>query len=344
MTPPSASPQEIVARLGAVQAQDYGAARWGIGLRGRGLTDIDVERAFDAGEIIRTHVLRPTWHFVAPADLRWMLRLTAPRVHRANGPYYREAGIDSAVIRRSTAILEKALRDHHYRTRAELGTALQRGRIDTSDNRRLSYLMMRAELDGVICSGPLRGRQHTYALVEERVPPGRPLARDEALHTLAQRYVTTRGPATAQDFAWFSGLTIADARLGIASLGRRVQARSIEGRDYWAVHADHPATASARSAHLLPNYDEYFIGYRDRGAFLARLRSEQVPLPTPALERHVIALGGQLVGGWKRTISRTSVTVELAIVAKLGLQAHQSIARAASAYGRFLQLPVEGRS
>ena len=344
MTPPSASPQEVVARLGAVQAQDYGAAKWGIGLRGRGLVDAEVERAFNAGEIIRTHVLRPTWHFVAPADLRWLLHLTAPHVHRANGPYYRKAGIDSTVIRRSTAILEKSLRDHAYRTRAEVEVALQRAGIGASDSQGLSYLMMRAELDGIVCSGPLRGKQHTYALVEERVPQSVALTRDEALRELARRYVTTRGPATAQDLAWFSGLTVAEARRGIESLGQSAERIPLDGREYWTMTAVRPRPVADRPAHLLPNYDEYFIGYRERGAFLERLRSEAVPMPTPALERHVIALGGQLVGGWKRVLSRGSVTVELSVVATLGRPEHQAVARAASAYGKFLQLPLEVRS
>ena len=344
MSPPSASPQEIVARLGAVQAQDYGAAKWGVGLRGRGLVEADVERAFNAGEIVRTHILRPTWHFVAAGDLRWLLQLTAPRVHLVNGWYYRQAGIDRGVIRRSTALIEAALRDGNYRTRTELGSTLRRGRIDTSNGTRLGYLLMRAELDGLICSGPLRGKQHTYALVEERVPRASTLRRDEALHELARRYVSTRGPATPHDFAWFSGLTVADARRAFESLGPGFETIRIDGREYRAEPAARPRPAASRAAHLLPNYDEYFIGYRDRGAFLERLRSEEAPMPTPALERHVIALGGQLVGGWKRTLSRASVTVELAVVARLQRQEHQSIARAVSAYGEFLQRPVEVRA
>ncbi len=331
-----------------MQAQDYGAAKWGIGLRGHGLVDADVERAFDAGEIIRTHVLRPTWHFVAPGDLRWLLQLTAPRVQQVNGSYYRQAGIDRREIRRSTVLIENALRDGNYRTRAELGSALQRGRIDTSNGTRLGYLLMRAELDGLVCSGPLREKQHTYALVEERVRGGAMPTRDEGLHELAWRYVTTRGPVTAHDFGWFATLTIAEARRGLESLDRGVERVSLGGRDYWSAESDHPVAAAraqvSRTAHLLPNYDEYFIGYRDRGAFLERVKAERLPMPTPALERHVIALGGQLVGGWRRTLSGGSVAVELAIVAKLARQEHQAIVRAVSAYGEFLQLPVEIRA
>ena len=344
MTPPSAVPAEIVARLGAVQAQDHAAAKWGIALRGHGLVDADVQRAFDAGEIIRTHVLRPTWHFVAAADLRWLLQLAAPQVHRANGAYYRQAGIDAAVVRRTTAILERELRGGNYRTRAELGAAFQRARIEARDGQRLGYLMMRAELDGVVCSGPLRGKQHTYALVEERVAPAPSPTRDEAMHELARRYVATRGPATVHDFAWFSGLGVADARSGLESLGTGVTKSRIGDRTYWAPETDDPRREARRVAHLLPNYDEYFIGYRDRAAFLERLRAAAVPLPSPALGRHVVAIGGQFIGGWTRTVSGKAVTVELDILMALTRPEQQALTRAVEAYGDFLQLPVEVRS
>lgn len=344
MTPPRTTPRAIVARLGGLQAQDYAAAKWAIALRGRGLVDAEVERAFNAGEIIRTHLLRPTWHFVASEDLRWLLQLTAPRVHLANGHYYRAAGIDAKENRRSTALLERALRDRNYRTRAELGAVLQRGRIDTTRPHRLGYLLMRAELDGVICSGPLRGRQHTYALLEERVPPAAPLARDEALHELASRYIETRGPATAHDFAWYAGLAVAEARRGLESLGENVERTEIGGRTHWERETGHSTPMARRTAHLLPNYDEYFIGYRDRGAILERLKSARVPMPTPALERHVVAIGGQLVGGWKRTISRDAVQVDLEIIMALTRSEQQALTRAVEAYGDFLQLPVEVRS
>ena len=344
MTPPAATPREIVARLGGVQAQDYAAAKWGIALRGRGLVDADVERAFNAGEIIRTHLLRPTWHFVASDDLRWLLQLTAPRVHLANGHYYRAAGIDAKENRRATTLLERALRDRNYRTRAELGAMFRRGRIDTTRPHRLGYLLMRAELDGVICSGPLRGRQHTYALVEERVPPATPRARDEALHELANRYVETRGPVTAHDLAWFAGLTVAEARRGLESLGENVERTEIGGRTHWERKTGRSTPRARHVAHLLPNYDEYFIGYRDRSAILERLRAEAVAMPTPALERHVVAMDGQLVGGWRRSRSEKAATVELHIITALTRPEQQALTRAVEAYGDFLQLPVEVRS
>ena len=185
---------EVVARLGAVQAQDYGGSKWGITQRTDRLTDAQIEKEIDDGKIIRTHVLRPTWHFVAAADIGWMLTLSAPRVHAANAYWYRWLEVDDAVARRSRTVLTKALRDGKHLTRSELGQALTKARIQVTSPVRLACIVMRAELDGVICSGARRGKQFTYALLEERVARSTALEREAALFELARRYFTTRGP------------------------------------------------------------------------------------------------------------------------------------------------------
>jgi hypothetical protein len=214
---------DVVRVLGAVQAQDYAGAKWAMGQRAIGVTDADVDRAFDAGAIIRTHVLRPTWHFVAPDDLRWMLALTAPRVSAAMGYYNRLLGLDRAVFRKSNETLTRALRDGRQRTRRELVSALTGAGVKVPTGQHAAHLLMQAELDGVICSGARRGKQHTYALLDERVPPAHTLERDEALAELTRRYFATRGPATLRDFSWWSGLTMADARRGAEAVGPFLQ-------------------------------------------------------------------------------------------------------------------------
>jgi len=164
------NPEDVVRWLGAVQAQDYGGAKWAVGQRTQTATDSMVEQEFAEGKILRTHILRPTWHFVAPEDIRWMLKLTSPRVHAANAYMYRRLELDGAIFRRSHAALEKALQGGKQLTRSELASLLRKPGIP-AEGLRLTYLMMRAELDGVICSGARRGKQFTYALLEERVPP-----------------------------------------------------------------------------------------------------------------------------------------------------------------------------
>src|SRR4051794_30567103 len=174
-------PEDVVAWMGAVQAQEYAFAKWGVGLRLRdGTTDADVERACDAGRILRTHVMRPTWHFVTPADIGWLQKLAGAKVQRLSTPYNQRLGLDTATLVRGTAAIERALRDGHYLTRAELGERLRDARMPL-DGARLAQLAMHAEAEGVICSGPRRGKQFTYALVAERAPKSSTLSRDEAL-------------------------------------------------------------------------------------------------------------------------------------------------------------------
>jgi hypothetical protein len=342
LTPLGNDPAEVVHFLGAVQSQDYAGAKWALGMRTRGVTDADVERAFAEGAILRTHVMRPTWHFVTPADIRWMLALTAPRVKAGMAYYDRKLELDDAVFQRSNAAIERALRGGKQLTRQELASTLRRARIDVTAGQRLGHLMLRAELDALICSGARRGKQFTYALLEERVPPARPLGRDEALLELTRRYFAARGPATANDFAWWSGLTVGDAKRGIELAGGALQRETIDDRLYWSAAAA-AVLPKNRSpvAHLLPNYDEYFIGFRDRSAIGQRLDSSQLVTGGDALIAHVVIVDGQLVGGWRRLSVRKEATVELRLVTRLSRSERSAIARAAETYAAFLGVPVK---
>ena len=334
---------EVVARLGAVQAQDYAASKWGIAQRTSGLTDAEIEKEIDDGSIVRTHVLRPTWHFVAATDIAWMLALTAPRVHAANAYWYRWLEVDDAVARRSRGVIEKALRDGKHLTRVELGAALTSAKIQVAKPMRLACIVMRAELDGLICSGARRGKQFTYALLEERVARPAALERDAASCELARRYFATRGPATINDFAWWSGLTKADAKRGVEAAATHLEHQSIEGRSYWFPAAKRSVRISSPLAHLLPNFDEYFVGLKDRSAFGARLESSRVKPRTTALAGHALAVNGQIVGGWRRTLVGRTVVVEPKPLIRLSEAERRAVGVAARKLGRFLQLPVEIR-
>ncbi|MDQ6770790.1 MAG: winged helix DNA-binding domain-containing protein [Gemmatimonadota bacterium] len=324
-----------MARLGAVQAQDYGASKWGVAQRTAGLTDAQIEKEIDNGMIVRTHVLRPTWHFVAAADIGWMLALSAPRVHAANAYWYRWLEVDEAVARRSRTVLTKALRDGKQLTRAELGQALARARIQITSPQRLACIVMRAELEGLICSGARRGKQFTYALLDERVAKPIALEREAALFELARRYFTTRGPATVDDFAWWSGLTKADAKRGVEVAATQLEHESIEGRSYWFPAVERPVRISSSLAHLLPNYDEYFIGFKDRSAFNARLTSSGVRARTDALSGHILIINGQIVGGWRRTLVRGTVVIEPKLLIRLNEAERRAVKAAARKFDRF---------
>jgi hypothetical protein len=332
---------EVVALLGAVQAQDYGSAKWGLGQRTRGATDADVEQEIAAGAIVRTHILRPTWHFVAAADIGWMLALSAPRVHVANAYWYRWLEVDDSVARRSQRALTKALRDGKRLTRAELGQALTRAKIQIETSQRLACIVMRAELDGVICSGARRGKQFTYALLDELVPRSRSLAREEAMHELAMRYFSTRGPATADDFAWWSGLTKTDAKRAAESIRSELGQQTIDGKLYWLPTPTRLARRKTPIAYLLPNYDEYFIGFRDRGAFAHRLRAAGIEPRTDALSGHILAIDGQIVGGWGRTLRGKKAVVHLKLLQALTAAENRAVVTATKHFSEFLELPVQ---
>ncbi|HKG94020.1 MAG TPA: winged helix DNA-binding domain-containing protein [Gemmatimonadaceae bacterium] len=340
MAPTLDDPAAVVARLGAVQAQDYAGAKWAVGQRTRGATDATVERAVGDGSILRTHVLRPTWHFVAPADIRWMLALTAPRVRAASASRWRELGLDDAVFRRSRSVFTKALRGGQQRTRTELGSALERAGIDlAAEPQRLPHLLMRAELDGLIVSGARRGKQSTYALLEERVPPAEPMERDAALCELATRYFATRGPATLQDFAWWSGLTVADARRGVEAAGSALSREEWEGRPHW--FAGKAARWTRGGGHLLPNYDEYVVAYRDRSAIMTEVQGQSVDARGNLLFSHLVVAGGRVLGVWRRLPRARAAFVELTMLTPTGGPEPEAIREAARKYAAFLELPLE---
>src|SRR5688572_12030444 len=248
--PGLATPSGVVSALGAVQAQDYAGAKWALAQRTLGAVDEIVEKEMTRGSILRTHVLRPTWHFVAPKDIRWMLALTAPRISAAMASYNRKLELDSKVFRRSSRALARALKGGKQLTRTELAQVLRKAGIDVTGTQRLAHLMMQAELEAVICSGARRGKQFTYALLDERAPATPEIDRDEALVRLANIYFTTRGPATARDFSWWSGLAAADVRRAIQLAAGNLEHYAEGGQTYWLGEAVSDKVNRAPIAHL----------------------------------------------------------------------------------------------
>jgi hypothetical protein len=332
-----ASAQEVVRWMGAVQAQEYGDAKWALGLRMRHANDAAVERAIADGAILRTHVLRPTWHFVAPADIRWMLALTGPRVSAAIARYNGRLELDAAVFTRSQRVMARALRGGVELTRQELRQILQKAGIRADDTQQLAHIAMQAELDAVICSGRRRGKQFTYALLDERVPPVPARSRDDGLAELARRYFTSHGPAQVHDFAWWSGLSVADARNGIAAVEPELASHVVDGRTYWMA----PAAQSRRtrpSAYLLPLYDEYLIAYRDRSAALDPSRWARAVSPDPFSA--AVVVDGQVVGRWRRAFVSGKVAVSVMPLISLKRGEKSVIADAARAYADFLDVDL----
>lgn len=334
--PSCARAADVVQWLGAVQAQDYAAAKWAVALRMPNATEADVERAFDDGDILRTHIMRPTWHFVSPADLRWLLALTAPRVNAACAYYFRSSGLDDSIFTRSNAMLTHTLQGGKQLTRQELVSALQHAGIANDHLLRSTYLIMRAELDGIICSGPGRGNQFTYALLDERVPPTSTLERDQALAELTGRYFRSHGPATVQDFIWWSGLTTADAKAGLAMITSQLIHEEIDGHTYWFSAATPPATDLSQTVYLLPNFDEYMVGYTDRSAIFDPAHAHYLDSRSSSLLTHTIVLDGQIVGVWKRALKKDSVILTPTLFTPLNANTTRALAAAADRYATFL--------
>jgi hypothetical protein len=332
---PLAEPQDVVKWLGAVQSQDYAAAKWALAQRMARATDAGIDEAFGSGAILRTHVMRPTWHFVVPEDIRWLLQLTGPRVNALCGTYYRKMELDDRVAAKSHAALAEALKGGRQLTRQALKAVLQRARVlgPGDGPLRLGFILMRAELDGVVCSGPRHGKEFTYALLEERVPRARPLSREDSLAELVKRYFTSHGPATAKDFAWWSGLTVADTRAGLEMAASTLASETRDGQTYWAPIRPQTSRPTPHSALLLPAYDEALLSYRDNRAAYATYMDQ--------LYRdngQTVVIDGRPVGTWRRTIKKDRMTLQVSPFARFDRRQTQAVAEAADRYGGFLNL------
>lgn len=331
---------ELVAWQGAVQSQEYAMAKWAIGLRLAHLNDADVEQAFNAGEILRTHVLRPTWHFVAPADIRWMLKLSAPRVHAANAYMGRKLELDTSLLHKCSKLIARALEGGNHLTREQLQTMLARAKI-ALEGQRMAHVAMHAELEGLICSGPRVGKRFSYALLDERVPSTPSLTREQALAELAQRYFQARGPASAQDFAVWSGLTLKDVRTAIALLGRSLVEVKLGEQSGWMYEADAPALSPKGHSFLMPDYDEYGIGFKDRSALFAPGRAAgEMSRDNPIFNRMLI-VDGTIAGSWQRTVSSTHAHVQFAYFSPPSRSAAAALKAAALRFANFLGLLLE---
>jgi hypothetical protein len=327
--PGSPDAADAVAWFGAVQAQDYGAAKWALALRMRGaVTGADVDRAFNDGRILRTHLLRPTWHFVAAADIGWLLELTAPRVHQALAFGRRYFGLSDAMHRRAARTIERALEREECLTRTELAGHLERAGLPAAGVP-LAFVTIYTELEGVICSGPRRGKQFTYMLLARRAPRVLRYARDEALAELTRRYFRSHGPATVRDFVWWSGLTVADAKRGLAIV--RARSEAIDRLTYWTVGPRRAITGTRDVVHLLPVYDEYLVAYRDLEA-VPRGKALWGVLP------QAVVCGGQVIGTWKVTRRSTTPKVAVTLGQRLTRAERRQLDQAIERYTQFARV------
>jgi len=335
---PLEAPVDLVRHLGAVQAQDYLGALWALGLRLRSATESSVEQALAERMIVRTWPMRGTLHLVAADDARWMLSLLAPRVLRSAAARHRQLGLDDGVFTRAERILTRALEGGKQLTRPAMYRLLEADGIATSDSRGLHILGFLAHRQ-VLVLGTREGRQHTFRLFEEWVPPTSARTREESLAELAIRYFSSHGPATIQDFAWWSGLTIAEVKEAIALAGSRVISETFDGQTCWL--GENAAVSDERKhrVHLLPPFDEYTVAYRNRDAVVDPAHARRVNAGGGMLNA-VIVIDGRVVGTWKRTLKKGEVLLTLEPFGRLKRDERQAIDAVADRYGAFLGMPA----
>jgi hypothetical protein len=333
--PAFAHPAEVVAWLGAMQAQDYLGALWAVGLRTPGATEQTVEQALAEKTIVRTWPMRGTIHFVAAADVRWMLELLAPRLVKRSASRRAELGVDDAALAASAEVIAKALEGGRQLTRNALYERMEQAGIATAASRGLHILGWLAH-DRLICFGARAGKQPTFALLDEWAPGAKSLPRDEALATLALRYFSSHGPATLQDLMWWSGLTTAEAKLGLSAVAAQLGRVEIGGQEYYFAQDAREVSADPQQAFLLPPFDEYLVAYRDRSAALDPQHNTQVVPGGNGIFNPIVMIGGRVVGTWKRTLKKDSVVMAFSPFESFGKRESGLIAAAAERYGQFL--------
>jgi hypothetical protein len=327
-------PKELVSWMGAFQAQDYAMSKWAIGIRLRGSIISTVDDAFNRGDILRTHLMRPTWHIVSAENIRWMMELTAPAIRSSMKSRLKELELSEAVLSKCYSILVKLLTGGTHLTREEIMAEMAKEKIATNENRS-SHILMSAELESLICSGASKDGKYTYALLDERVPLKQSFTREEALGNLARLYFQSHGPATLQDFQWWSGLRIREASIALELSKSNLHSEKVGDETYWMAGDGIRNQISHKGLYLLPAYDEYMISYKDRSAMIpASLQRKAIS--ENGLFRPVIIQDGQVSGVWKRTFRKDKLFLETEFFTSASKRTQRLVEEKAKEFGLFL--------
>lgn len=332
-------PADVVAHLGAMQAQDYAGALWAIALRTQNATQADVEQAIIDRAIVRTWPMRGTLHFVAAADVRWMLKLLTPRIISSTAGRQRQLEIDDHVMARSQDLIIKALEGGKQLTRPELFAVLENGGVSPIGQRGI-HILGRLSQEGLLCLAAHSDRQPTFALLDEWLPPTKSLERDEALAELAKRYFVGHGPATVQDFERWAGLKTSDAKAGLEMVKSQLRQEVIDKQSYWLSQAEVTFSGKEQAVYLLPGFDEYILGYKTREAVLEPQYFQRIVPGGNGMFMPTIVSNGQVVGIWKRTVKKAKIEVNSFPFNELNADEIENFAIAAARYGQFMDMPV----
>lgn len=328
------NPVELVKWMGALQAQDFAMVQWALGLRLKDSTHHSINDAIDSGEIIRTHAMRPTWHLIAADDIYWMLELTAPQIKSSSKSRHKWLGLTEKLIAISHSVITNTIMRNGNSTREEIANELSKAGFEKTDNRH-AHLLMLAELDGLICSGQAIGKKQTFALLEERVPNKIILSKEEALATLAGRYFASHCPATLQDFVWWSGLYVKDARKAIESISKDLIDFTLDSETYYVHHSFKEMPVAEKDLQLLPAFDEYIISYKDRSASITS-ENHSKAVSNNGIFWPIIILNGQVIGTWKRAVQKENVNIEISFFTDQPAYVKKAAESKAKSFGAFL--------
>ena len=336
---PHKAPKDVVAALGAMQAQDYSGALWAIGIRLPGSTESDIQRAIADRTIVRTWPMRGTLHFVAAPDVRWMLEHLTPRVIAGAARRQQQLELDGTIFTRCEEVFISALQGGRQLTRDEMYDVLERRGISTARQRGY-HILWRLAQEGLLCFGAHAGKQPTFALLDEWLPSSPKRDREEALAKLALRYFTGHGPATLQDFVWWSGLKMSDAKAALEAVSTDLISRNAEGRTYWMSPEIPPLREASPAVDILPGFDEYLLGYTDRSASLDPVHAQKVVPGNNGMFMPTIVKDGRVVGIWKRVLKKNKAIITTSPFDPFTKAETRSIEAAVSHYGQFLGIPV----
>lgn len=332
--------KDLVAWMGAMQAQDFNMMKWAVGIRIPESTNQSFLEAFNKGEIIRTHLLRPTWHLVSSDDFFWMLELTSPHLKTMLRGRLRDLELTEPILNKSKSIIEKILGNENYLTREEIMSQLENSGLSTL-GQRAPHILMDCELDGMICSGPLKGNKQTYALAAERVSVKNSFTREESLFKLAQQYFTSHGPASLQDFVWWSGLPVRDARKALEMIKPEFASIESESQTYWFSEKTSESKITIQdSTYLLPAYDEFIISYRDRSDAML-VEHHKKAISNNGIFRPTVVINGKVCGLWRTIKKKNKVIIETEYFHKVNKKEVIIVREASEKYGRFLGLETE---
>ena len=332
------SAKELIHSLGAMQAQDFIMSKWAVGLRLQHSTEETVEATYNNGEIIRTHLMRPTWHLVSANDIYWLLELTAPRIKPLLKTRNIQLELTENIFSKCNNIMEKELVNNTHLTREALTQLFENADIRTNDNR-LSHILMNAELNGLICSGSLKNSKLTYALLSDRVPTKNQLTKEESLNELAKRYFTSHGPATLLDFVWWSGLSVSDAKKALEMNKSNLLCETVESETYWFGNS-FSGSKNSQSVHLLPAFDELLISYRNRTAIINNEHHKKA-ISSNGIFRPIVVINNQVAGIWRRVTKNKFTIIEVNLFQRQDMGSIESIENEASRYGAFINRPIQ---